>query len=897
MADNAGTDELGKVLQAALEEIGRPDNWGVRTEPFWCYVEPPGYGRRLQGWKLHVSATGESAPLILQRAAKVLLERRACFKFAKSLVQVAELTSMRHPRASSGKFITVYPDDDEHFRVLAEELHQATEGLAGPSILSDLAYRPKSLVHYRYGGFTNGLTLLDMDGSYIPMLVAPDGSWMEDRREAYYTAPAWAPPPLPATPAAKPDEQRGGPVLIAGRFEVDEAVRQSSRGGVYRAADRRDGARVILKEARPHIAAARTLLRREAEMLDLLAPLGITPRKVALLEYQDHLFLAEEEIPGSSLRKWVADRSREESSRRPPSPEVLALAGRLVDMVTLVHDTGLVLRDLTPGNVVVTPDGVPRLVDLEFAAWPGEPVVPVMTPGYTAPEQSGRPAPHPAPSCTADLYSLGACLLYLCSGVDPVFPSEDEPARTAGERMELLVRTAAHGNDALRRLAPLVLGLTATNPGERWDLTRARAFLRGDAPGPAALDVIAVLTPGEQDELLRDLLHHIVRQMNPEGRHLWPPVVHENRMGDPCSVHTGAGGILPVLNRAILVLDDPRCHEALAVAAARLNQELWREPRVLPGLFFGRSGAAWALYEAARTLGDEGLSESALRYAKRIPLRWPVPDYTHGTAGAGVAQLALWRATGDPEFRVRARFCADRLVDECEHRGDEVLWPIPEGLGSKLGGLVHYGLAHGVAGIATFLLSAGQALEEPRYTSLAVACGRMLQSKAERLGDIVRWPVGPERANRTWGAEPDTAWWCNGAGGIGAFLIRLWRATGETGFREIAEMAASAVRNERWALSHIHCHGNAGNGELLLDMAAVLGDDRYLTWAAELAACIHSGHVRRDGRKLIPPQATPELSWSYNMGLAGIAGFLLRLRHGGRRWFMHDDFSLEAPAR
>ncbi|MDR8414104.1 hypothetical protein MTP10_35915 [Nonomuraea sp. 3-1Str] len=186
--------DLTALLPDLLADITAPEHWEIRAESFWCYVEPPGFSRRIQGWKIHVSATAESAPSVLEISAGVLLRRRACFKFAKGLEEVAELTSMRYPRSGGGKFITVYPDDDEHFGVLAEELHRATAGLAGPTILSDRPYRQGSLVSYRYGGFTSALSRLDDDGSYVPALVAPDGTWVEDRREARFTPPPWAPP-------------------------------------------------------------------------------------------------------------------------------------------------------------------------------------------------------------------------------------------------------------------------------------------------------------------------------------------------------------------------------------------------------------------------------------------------------------------------------------------------------------------------------------------------------------------------------------------------------------------------------------------------------------------------------------------------------------------------------
>src|SRR5690242_14009086 len=98
-----------------LVEIARravPD-WSVETAGMWCRVEPAGCRPRGQGWKIHVSATPLSAPIVLACSVPVLAERQCAFKFAKSLEDVAELTGTRTVRSGAGKFLTAYPEDDE----------------------------------------------------------------------------------------------------------------------------------------------------------------------------------------------------------------------------------------------------------------------------------------------------------------------------------------------------------------------------------------------------------------------------------------------------------------------------------------------------------------------------------------------------------------------------------------------------------------------------------------------------------------------------------------------------------------------------------------------------------------------------------------------------------------
>jgi hypothetical protein len=247
--ESTGVD-LTSLVEKCIDDRGGKETWSVKDDGFWCYVTPPGHLRRDQGWKIHVSGTPLSAPTVLAAAAEVLIEARCAFKFSRGYKEIEELVSSRCDRGSGGKFITVYPDDDDRFREVIGRLDQATRGQAGPGILSDRAYAPGSLVHYRYGGFSPR-QVLNTEGSYEFVLVEPDGAFLRDKRTAWYSSPAWAPPPLPDTPAAKPDSERGKKVLLADRFLVDEAIRHSFRGGVYRALDQMTGERVVIKQARP----------------------------------------------------------------------------------------------------------------------------------------------------------------------------------------------------------------------------------------------------------------------------------------------------------------------------------------------------------------------------------------------------------------------------------------------------------------------------------------------------------------------------------------------------------------------------------------------------------------------------------------------------------------------
>ncbi|WP_344982321.1 lanthionine synthetase LanC family protein, partial [Streptosporangium fragile] len=316
-------------------------------------------------------------------------------------------------------------------------------------------------------------------------------------------------------------------------------------------------------------------------------------------------------------------------------------------------------------------------------------------------------------------------------------------------------------------------------------------------------------------------------------------------------------------------------------AARWTVRRLAGEHRPSPGLYFGRAGIAWALYEAGRALDDAALRDAGVELALGLPTSWPNPDICHGLAGTGLALLHLWHATGDARFRDRAGACADELLTTAHRTGEAVHWPIPTGFDSVLAGLTHYGFAHGVAGIGAYLLAAGTALDREDCRQMALAAGQTLLAAAEYRDGAAWWPEGPDRAGLK-------LHWCSGSSGVGTFLVRLYAATGDARFRAAAQAAALAVHAHRLGSGTAACHGLAGDGQFLLDMADLLGEPAYRAQAGDLAALLWARATLRDGLLVVPDENGTETGVGWNTGLAGVLDFLHRLRHGGPRPWMAD---------
>ncbi len=366
--------------------------------------------------------------------------------------------------------------------------------------------------------------------------------------------------------------------------------------------------------------------------------------------------------------------------------------------------------------------------------------------------------------------------------------------------------------------------------------------------------------------------------------------VHHGGETDPCTVQQGAAGVLAVLTRYFELTGDPRLPELISTAghwiAARTDTRSTR-----PGLHFGGRGTAWALYDAGRAVDDRALTDHALALALAPQEETPSHDVTHGAAGSGLAAAYLWHRTGDPRFAELVVDAADRLAAAARTGPSGVTWPVPAEAVSKEAGKRYLGFAHGTSGIGCFLLAAAAVSPHGTYLDLAVAAGEELVAGAVMVGGAAQWPAQA-------GDVPTAPYWCHGSAGIGSFLLRLWQATGDDRFGDLARRAAKAVveRAPRAALTQ--CHGLAGNGDFLLDLARATGDPAYRAMAEDLARLIVSERAHRAGHVVFPNEYG-DVSTSWSDGSAGILAFLLRIRHTapGTGWSSSRAERQGAPCR
>ena len=261
---------------------------------------------------------------------------------------------------------------------------------------------------------------------------------------------------------------------MAGRYRLGEPLGQGGMAHVHRAHDEVLDRAVAIKliERQPDNVAFEQACIAEARAAAALAH----PNIAQIFDsgvHEGHGFIVMELVPGRTLRAILDER------RVLPPGEAIELAAQVADALDCAHRHGVIHCDVKPPNIIVTPDGRPKLVDFGIAramaattrqtdeVWGSAP--------YMAPEQvEGL-----RPDGRTDLYALGVVLYELLTGRLPF-----EGTTIASIAAQRLVKDPPPLREHNPRIAPelerAVLRALARERSDRYaDASQFRDALRG----------------------------------------------------------------------------------------------------------------------------------------------------------------------------------------------------------------------------------------------------------------------------------------------------------------------------------------------------------------------------------------------------------------------------------
>lgn len=174
-------------------------------------------------------------------------------------------------------------------------------------------------------------------------------------------------------------------------------------------------------------------------------------------------YLVTEYVPGMDLRRLI-------KSRGPLSQEQ---AARIVMQAALgleyAHQQGMVHRDVKPGNILVTPEGVAKVSDVGLAGFTANLMEDpragkiVGTADYLSPEQIKTPL---EVGPVSDVYSLGCTLYYAVCGKVP-FPGGDTQTKVRRHLEETPWHPRRFANELSEEFVDIVADMMEKDPKKR----------------------------------------------------------------------------------------------------------------------------------------------------------------------------------------------------------------------------------------------------------------------------------------------------------------------------------------------------------------------------------------------------------------------------------------------
>ncbi len=284
-------------------------------------------------------------------------------------------------------------------------------------------------------------------------------------------------------------EATKAPQTIAGRYSIERPIGRGGMGTVWLCRDERLGREVAVKqigtlpgETAPDLARA---MREARSSAALNHPHVVSIYNV--VEEDGHIWLVMEYVASRTLAQVIGQDG-------PLSPEAtLEIGVQIAEALEATHAAGTIHRDVKPGNILVTAEGVAKISDFGIARAHDQSQLTgsgqvIGTPMYFAPELARGEKPTPA----ADVWALGASLYAAVEG--------HPPYETQPNALALLATIASTPPTQPCRagiLSEPISRMLDPDPGSRWTMAHAAhelERLRRGRPHPSGHEPTTELT-------------------------------------------------------------------------------------------------------------------------------------------------------------------------------------------------------------------------------------------------------------------------------------------------------------------------------------------------------------------------------------------------------------------
>lgn len=665
--------------------------WQVSHNEDWHYMLFKKSNLPNQGWKIHVSANIEDAQSVLLEVSRFLVNKKVSFKFVPSLYDLSITYSKSNDRIEAGKFITIYPRNDDEFCELLDPLVKITSQYKeGPYILNDRPWR-QSNVYFRYGAFTK-LTKLQ-NGIPVYAIETPDGSYIEDKRQPYYSKPDFVSEPGFVTKNNTfPKEKEFSEISELG---IKDAIHFSTSGGIYDGQYKNQA--VIIKEGRPNIGLSGDYRDGFIRILDeykVLNKLKDIDGVVTPLDYKKiwkHNYLIEEKIDGITLGDYLSTRfpfaNQLTDKIKIYRKDSMAIIDSLIHIIEQVHNRGIAFVDFQPENILVNTNGDTKvtLIDFESAKSVNEKYEPdLVIPEY---------ASFQSKTCgDADWVALYRIARTIFLPIEPTVIYNKQLENRQNENIK-----TKFGQEAVDYLAK-VRKICETHT----TVDRQASFYDGKLKLPSTS-----ISRGHIINNINSLVKGIVHNIDYNTDELIHGDV--NQFDDKLSKYTINYGAMGVIMTLFRVAPNELDKDKLSTWVRRITKNILsilnNDPDYNIGLFNGLSGIALSLYE----LGHKKIAEKLFSYCNTTKRQLDISIYS-GLAGIGLGNLSLYAMTKKKNYKNNTISIAQEIIERYDN-GE---------LHSQTDYEGKFSLIKGWSGVTFFLWKASILLDIPHFKEKAV---------------------------------------------------------------------------------------------------------------------------------------------------------------------------------
>jgi len=825
-----------------------------------------------KGWILHIAVVVTQIEKLLAEVLPILKDYGVQFKIPANRDFAGAIMDGVLGYEKLAHLVCVYPASDEQAVEIASALITVTAPFKGPKVLTDSYLGGR--VYCRHGA--HHPVIADNNGIFEEWIQYPDGGMEKEVFTIPFQMPAGIKWPFLAISAPCPYQD-----IVPDNYKVMSFFKTDAKTSVIKTLYQKNIFSYpwrILKQGKQAMFSdewGRDItdrLRWQYELHTELQDHIPIPRAYDLFETNGDTFLSMEYVKGMLLDDAVKQLFANTTWLCLPVRSRITLIGymeQLVDRIAYLHSQGIVHRDINTFNFILRKNEQITLIDVELAysIKENKPYPPFKqgTPRFMSPQQ----ATYVDPAYEDDIYSLGATLLVMLTGL--------MPGKFALEHEDVLANQVNFFiND--RPMSELISKTLSKSRSSRPSIREIKQGLGSftDRQHPSWEK-----TPIIDKAQLHDTINRSIEGLNLEETLAPNGLWHSRRMQDETNfyvqmqekaiyfgLHTGLSGIMNVIAKLKQHgFDITPVAERYELASQHIhkNRDLIAA-NLQPGLFYGTAGISISLLNGIKS-GLVAPRKDILEFIFTCFNKRITEDdlsIATGMSGQGLALLHSFDDL-DKEF---ATSVLKHLSTTVAQSWDKLsLWGKGKPANQMTPGK-NLTLGSGIAGAAYFMFSYGEKFKDAASISVAEKILIPILKKIKQKGKGFVWPVQ---------SKGDTILGLlEGNAGIILTFLKAYEITQNAMYLSIAEKGLALFPKNFLCRDFTMSHGLAGLAYTYTIAYKVTGQGKWKQrsdWITTTLVNVHSQAIKN--HLYWEPLPGFEITADYMIGTTGIINYLL----------------------